>query len=139
MVVRVATLSATGVPHLTPLWFVRSGGDFYMNTRAASPASRDITGNGDVVLLFQRERGRSSRVLRMGGQATFTAGAQFTPGVLARFALKYYLNPGGVGDLLRSLGSVPARLLYYRERAGEAGAIKVVPETVEFIARSAGD
>ena len=78
-------------------------------------------------------------MLRIRGQATFTPGAQFSPGVLARFALKYYLNPGGAGDLLRSLGSVPARLLYYRERAGEAGAIKVTPETAAFIALPAGD
>jgi hypothetical protein len=139
MVVRVATLSAAGVPHLTPLWFVRSGGDFYMNTRSASPAARDIAANGDVVLLFEKERGRSRRVLRIRGRATFSAGEQFSPGILARFALKYYLNRGGAGDVVRNLRTVPARLLYYRERAGEAGAIQVAPETAGLIAYPAGD
>ena len=139
MVVRVATLSASGLPHLTPLWFVRSGGDFYMNTRTASPGARDIAANGDVVLLFEKERGRSTRALRIRGRATFSPGEQFSPRILARFALKYYLNPGGAGDIARNLRTVPARLLYYRERAGEAGAIQVTPETAELIALSAGD
>ena len=144
MVVRVATLSASGLPHLTPLWFVRSpdgqaGGDFYMNARSASPAPRDLAANSDVVLLFEKERGRSTRTLRIRGRATFSAGEQFAPAILARFALKYYLNPGGAGDIVRNLGTVPARLLYYRERAGEAGAIQVTPETAELIALSAGD
>ncbi len=139
MVVRVATLSASGVPHLTPLWFVRSGGDFYMNTRTASPAARDIGANGDVVLLFEREHGRSSRALRIRGRATFSAGEQFSPGILARFALKYYLSPGGASDIARNLRTVPARLLYYRERAGEAGAIQVSPATAGLIASRASD
>ena len=139
MVVRVATLSASGLPHLTPLWFVRSGGDFYMNARSASPAPRDIAANGDVVLLFEKERGRSTRALRIRGRAIFSAGEQFSPGILVRFALKYYLNRGGAGDILRNLRTVPARLLYYRERAGEAGAIQVTPETGELISLSAGD
>ena len=139
MVVRVATLSASGLPHLTPLWFVRSGGDFYMNTRTASPGARDIAANGDVVLLFDNERGRSKRTMRIRGRATFSAGEQFSPGILVRFALKYYLNPGGAADIARNLRTVPARLLYYRERAGEAGAIQVAPETAELIASPAGD
>lgn len=139
MVVRVATLSAAGVPHLTPLWFVQAGGDFYMNTRTASPAARDIAANGDVVLLFEKEHSRSRRVLRIRARATFSTGEQFSPGILARFALKYYLNPGGAGDMVRNLRTVPARLLYYRERAGEAGAIQAVPETAELIAFSTGD
>jgi hypothetical protein len=139
MVLRVATLSAAGVPHLTPLWFVRSGGDFYMSTRTASPAARDIVDNGDVVLLFENERGRPTKALRIRGRATFSAGEQFSPGILVRFALKYYLNPGGAGDVVRNLQTLPARVLYYRERAGEAGAIQVTPETAELIERPAGD
>ncbi|HEY5640020.1 MAG TPA: pyridoxamine 5'-phosphate oxidase family protein [Dehalococcoidia bacterium] len=138
MVVRVATLSTGGLPHLTPLWFVRSGGDFYMNTRADSPAARDIAANGDVVLLFDNERGRSRRVLQIRGRATFSAGKQFSPGILARFTLKYYLNPGGAADIARNLRTVPARMLYYRERAGEAGAIQVTPETAELLPSLAG-
>ncbi len=139
MVVRVATLSASGLPHLTPLWFVRSGGDFYMNARSASPAPRDVAANSDVVLLFEKERGRSTRTLRIRGRATFSPGKQFSPGILLRFARKYYLNRGGVADIARNLRTVPARLLYYRERAGEAGAMQVVPETAELIPLLAGD
>ena len=139
MVVRVATLSASGLPHLTPLWFVRSGSNFYMNARSASPAPRDIAANSDVVLLLEKERGRSTRYLRIRGRATFSPGEQFSPGILVKFARKYYLNRGGVGDIVRNLRTIPARLLYYRERAGEAGAMQVVPETAELIALAAGD
>lgn len=139
MVVRVATLSASSVPHLTPLWFVRRGGDFYMTTRTASPAARHIAANRDVVLLFEKERGRSTRVLRIRGRATIKPGEHFSPGILARFALKYYLNPGGAGDIARSLRTIPARLLYYSERAGESCAIQVSPETTGLIASTVGD
>ena len=110
-----------------------------MNARSASPAPRDIAANGDVVLLFEKERGRSKRALRIRGKATFSPGKQSAPGILVQFVLKYYLNRGGAGDIVRNLGTLPARLLYYRERAGEAGAMQVTPETAELIALAAGD
>ncbi len=132
MIVRVATLSRNGQPHLTPLWFVEDGGRFYMGTRAASPAARDIAANPDVVLLFHAERGRRrGQVLRIRGTARLRKSLRLR--VLWGFAAKYHLSPGGLKNLASSLGTVLVRARYYGERAEGAGTLEVTPERFEFL------
>jgi hypothetical protein len=133
MIARVATITPAGRPRITPLWFVTDGGTIVLNCRTESPAARDILANGDVVMLFAHDRGHSKHVLRLRGGASFYPGRQFSARTLLRFARKYYLTVGGVGSVLASLATLPARLRYYRERVGEAGAIEFLPETAEFI------
>jgi hypothetical protein len=135
MVARVATLSAGGKPRLTPLWFVYRDGRIYLNARADSPAARAIVANPAVVVLFSPDKARTSpaKVLKIKGKASFTAGGQFSAGLLLRFALKYHLSPGGVRNFFANLGTVSERIHYYRERAGEAGAIEIVVDSVEVI------
>ncbi len=134
MVTPLATLSASAQPHLTPLWFVHDGGKLYMNTRAASPAARDIAANPNVVLLFDAERGRrSGQVLRIRGTARLRKSLGLR--VLLRFAAKYHLSPGGLRNLLSHLGTLLVRVRYYGERTGEAGTLEVTPESFEFLPR----
>jgi uncharacterized pyridoxamine 5'-phosphate oxidase family protein len=135
LVVRLATLSGASQPRLTPLWFIFDRGRFYMNTRAASPAVRDIASHPEVVLLFDRDRpGRSSRVLRIRGRAEFRQDTKELNGRMYLFsALKYHLSLGGLRNLAAGLASWPVRLRYYKERAGEAGTIEVIPETIGFV------
>jgi nitroimidazol reductase NimA-like FMN-containing flavoprotein (pyridoxamine 5'-phosphate oxidase superfamily) len=39
---RVATVSENGEPHVVPMWFVWSGGKFYMNTLKRSRRTKDL-------------------------------------------------------------------------------------------------
>ncbi len=134
MVTPLATLSARGQPHLTPLWFVYDGGKLYMNTRAASPAARDIAANPHVVLLFHAERARRpGQVLRIRGTARLQKSLGLR--VLLRFAAKYHFSPGGLRNLLSNLGTLLVRVRYYGERTGEAGTLEVTPESFEFLPR----
>ncbi len=134
MVVRLATVSGSGQPRVTPLWFIFASGQFYMNTREASPAVRDILANSAVVLLLERDKGRRSKdVLRVRGQATFQLRPVVNRHVYVRSALKYHLSAGGLRNLLTTAHSIPIRARYYGERAGEAGTIEVIPESVEMV------
>jgi len=134
MVVRLATVSGSGQARVTPLWFIFAGGRFYMNTREASPAVRDILANPEVVLLLERDKGRRSKdVLRLRGQATFHRGSAVNRQMYLRSLLKYHLSAGGLRNLLATVGSLPIRVLYYRERAGEAGTIEIIPESAEML------
>ena len=132
MVVRLATLSAQGQPHITPLWFVSDGRRVYVTTRNASLAARDVTATRQVVMLFHGERAAGpARVLRVAGRAQ--SGRRLRLSVLLRFALKYHLSPGGLRNLAGGLRTVPARVRYYAERYGEAGVIEVSPESAGFL------
>ncbi len=134
MVVRLATVSASGQPRVTPLWFIFESGRFYMNTREASPGVRDILANPEVVLLLERDKGRRSKdVLRVRGKATFHRRMAVNRHMYLRSALKYHFSAGGLRNLLTTVRSLPIRVLYYRERAGEAGTIEVIPESVEML------
>jgi Pyridoxamine 5'-phosphate oxidase len=134
MIARLATLSESTGPRLTPLWFVLDRDRFYMNTRADSPAARDIRADGRVVVLFRRDRSADSpQTLRKGGTARFLTDPTVNRRMYLRSALKYHLSPGGIRNLLAGLRSLPTRLLYYRERAGEAGTIEVRPESAEWL------
>jgi hypothetical protein len=107
-----------------------------MNTRAASPAVRDILANPEVVLLLERDKGRRSKdVLRVRGQATFHRRSAVNRHMYLRSALKYHFSVGGLRNLLATVRSIPIRARYYRERAGEAGTIEIIPGSVEMLAK----
>jgi general stress protein 26 len=132
MVVRVATISGKGRPHLTPLWFVRKGGHLYLGTRRASAAARDLAENPRVVMLFDGERGPTrDRILRLTGKALVRDRVSLS--MIFRSALKYHLSLGGLRNLLASIGTVGKRLRYYAERGGEGCMIEVEPEAFEFL------
>jgi hypothetical protein len=71
MTMRVATLSTSGVPHLTPLRFVYDGRRIYALSGHALPTARHISEHPGVVLLFDAEqstgpvpRGRAHTAIR---------------------------------------------------------------------------
>lgn len=134
MIARVATLTPAGWPRITPLWFVTGSGAVHLTCRTDSPAARDVVANPDVAVLFQADKAAGSRsVLKLRGTAVFHASRQYSPDLLAKFALKYYLTAGGARSVVASLDTLPARLRYYKERAGEAGTIEFRPEIAEFV------
>lgn len=133
-VVRIATLSVKGTPHITPLWFVVADGRILMGARAESPAARNVAANPRVVLLFETADGEApDRVLRMTGTAVLHRGSAVRrEGVL--FARKYILSWGDLRDTFANMSRILDRVRYYAER-GNAGVIDVTPESAEFLAK----
>ena len=129
-IARVATVSAKGLPNLTPLWYVFDAGRLYMNTRGASIAVKNLRANPDVVVLVQEGRGQ---IVRIKGTARFTRAGPTRLRAAFRAMLKYHLSPGGLANFASSLGSLPARARYYAERVGDSGVIVITPRTLEVL------
>jgi len=98
--------------------------------RRSNPTVRDLIENPEVVLLFHAGRGRHpDRVLRIRGRATFRTERS----VCVLTALRYYLAPGGIWNMVRNRDKRAVDARYKGERAGGGGVIEVVPETAEFL------
>jgi hypothetical protein len=132
-VVRIATLSAKGTPHITPLWFVFAQGRIYMGARAELPTARNVVANPRVVLLFETADGEpSDPVLRLTGTAVLKRGAARRQGLL--FVRKYILSWDDLRDTFANVSRLLDRVRYYAER-GDAGMIEVKPESAKFLAK----
>jgi nitroimidazol reductase NimA-like FMN-containing flavoprotein (pyridoxamine 5'-phosphate oxidase superfamily) len=96
MVALVATVSATGRPFVTPLWFVVDGGTLYLTTGTATWAARNVARQPEVALLLTGERlTRPGEAVRLRGTATIQPGLPPWR-VLLRIVAKYYAAPGGL-------------------------------------------
>jgi hypothetical protein len=129
MVVELATLSPRRRPFVTPLWFVTSGGAFYLTTGPETWAGRNIAQHPDVTLLFHDDR-----VLRVRGAATCHHGLPSWP-VLARIAAKYYVGPRALWVELPNARRWWLRRRYYAQVKGGFGYLRVVPRAAEFLPR----
>lgn len=128
-VARVATRSRSGVPALTPLWFVADGGRLYTTTSQATLAARNAKADPAVAILLDGEGGDAGgQVLRLRGRARVHARLPSLR-VLARFAWKYYL--GGWQSELRHAGLWGLRQRYYAQ--GEIAVIEFAPESAELL------
>ncbi len=135
MVARVATVSARGRPHLTPLSFVCDGERIYMITASTVLAPRNVAAHSSVVLLFDAERApRPDRVLRISGQATLRTDRAARRIMMRRGAPKYYLCASGLLSLLRHIGKLPVWLRAF-VRGADSVVVEVVPETAEWLGR----
>ena len=131
LVARVATRSRSGAPALTPLWFVSHGGHLYATTGQATLAARNAKACPCVAVLFDGEmRGPREKILQLHGHAVVRSDMPGF-GVLARFALKYYL--GGLASELRHAGQWRLRKRYYAQ--SEVAVIDFVPERAEWVER----
>src|SRR5262249_11882340 len=66
-VVELATVSPSGRPFVTPLWFVCDDGALYVTTAATSRAARNVAPHPAVAILLHRDRSwRLDPVLLMG-------------------------------------------------------------------------
>jgi len=136
MVVRIATLSASGRPSVTPLYFNFVGGHIWLGTADWTLAAREVAANPNVSLLFQHERDRSDlRVLRITGKATVRTDETIIKRRNRYTALKYVLTPRGLLDQITNR-HLAAAVRQYRAQSAAKGhpcVIDVVPEQIEFL------
>jgi hypothetical protein len=135
MNMRVATLSRTGVPHITPLRFIYGGRTICALTRAVTLPVRHIADRPEVVLLFDAEqRGPTGPVLRLQAHAAIRSDPGLAARCQRRAATKYFLRPGGIWNMLTHWRNLPAWVRGRRATRPETNAlIEFVPETAEFV------
>ncbi len=136
MVARIATLSRSGKPSITSLYFVYAEGHLWLGTDDWTLAARQIKSNPHVSVLLQieREPGRK-RILRITGSAAVKTDAQILRSSDLRLAFKYVLTPGAILNRLAYLHLRRALSGYHAQNAnkGLRCVIDVTPEQIEFL------
>ena len=133
MVARVAALSPSGRPFMTPLWFASHRGRVHLPTGQTTLVVRYVSAQPSVVLLFDAEQDQpSGRVLRLGGTATVHPGNPSLP-VLLRIARKYYLSSVSRG-IVAHMRHYSLLRQYYGQGGGPA-VLEVAPQAAEFLER----
>ncbi len=135
-VARIATLSRSGRPSITSIYFVATGGHVWLGTASWTLAAREAQADPRVSLLFNVETEPSDRrVLRVTGRAAVRTDASALRAYNWRVALKYIARPG---YLLNQLAHWRQFALVNRYRAqsaakGTACIIDVAPERLEWL------
>lgn len=133
LTVRLCTLSAKGVPLITPLWFGRDGDVIYLGTRRDAFHSRHIARDPRVVLLFSDRRGRRTRrVLRVTGTAALEPKESLTRRRWLRMAVRYYLPPALAWDQIRNWRRWATLGRYHAERP-DIATVVIQMESAEFL------
>jgi predicted pyridoxine 5'-phosphate oxidase superfamily flavin-nucleotide-binding protein len=136
MVARIATLSRSGRPSVTPLYFVAPRGRIWLGTADWTLAARDVRADPHASVLINAERDPADRrVVRVVGAASLRTDLQTQAEYVLRVALKYSLTLGQVRNTLGHWRLIALRRRYHAQSAakGRACVIEVVPERVELI------
>lgn len=131
LVMRLATAASRGGPSLTPIWFVTVDGRLVSTTAATTVAARNVAAEPRVTVLLDGEAaGRSEFVVRLRGNAEVHPGLP-PLGVLARFAVKYYLSPHGLRSELSHANRWRLRMRYYAQ--SDAVWLAIEPTAAELV------
>ncbi len=136
MVARIATLSRSGRPSITPLYFVTVKGHIWLGTADWTLAAREAKADPRVSVLLEIERNPNDRrILRITGSARVQTDAKTMRSSNLRMALKYILSPGSLRNRLSNRRLLQAERLYHKQSAekGRACIIDVTPEQAEFL------
>jgi len=136
MVARIATLSRSGKPSVTSLYFTVVNGLLWLGTADWTLAAREVKADPRVNVLFQVERDRrDARIVRVTGKAQVRTEEDIQQVYVRRVALKYSLSPGGLLNNLINFRLLWPMHLYHQQSAskGLACVIEVTPEQVELI------
>ncbi len=135
-VARIATLSRSGRPSITPLYFVVVQGQIWLGTPEWTLAVREIKADPRVSLLFEVEQNpQDRRVLRITGRAQIRTDASAQRAYNLRVAFKYLLTFGQIRNTFAHRRLLPLRRRYraQSQTKGQACVIEVAPEQVELL------
>lgn len=136
MVARIATLSQTGRPSVTSLYFVVRGGHLWLGTSDWTLAARTVKANPQVTVLLNIERQpQDTHLLRITGTAHVVIDHDTLRISNRLMAFKYILSPGGLRNHLanwRLLG-ITRRYHAQSDDKGNPCIIDVTPEQIEYL------
>ncbi|MCB9459582.1 MAG: pyridoxamine 5'-phosphate oxidase family protein [Anaerolineaceae bacterium] len=136
MVARISTVSCSGRPSITPLYFNYVNGKIWLGTSTWTLAAREVSNDSHVCILLQYEKQKSDpRILRIMGTATIRTDDAALRLRDRKMALKYVLSPGGLLNHALHL-HLFTLVRKYRAQSDEKGpgcVIEVTPQHIEFI------
>lgn len=136
-VARIATLSRSGRPSVTSLYFAAVGGHLWLGTSDWTLAAREVKADPRVSVLVNVERSPTDhRLLRVSGLAQVRTDPPAQRAYVLRVAYRYSLTPGGIWDNLVHARQGRLMRRYHAQSAqkGVLCVIDVAPERVEFLA-----
>jgi general stress protein 26 len=136
MVGRVATLSRSGRPSITPLYFSYMNGHIWLSTANWTLAAREASTDPRVSVLLQHELNHTdNRILRITGTATVHIDAATIRSSNRQLAFKYILTPAGLFHRIthRRLYQLVARYRGQSAAKGQPCVIDVTPSQIEFL------
>lgn len=136
MVARIATLSRSARPSITPIYFVCLNGHIWLGTSDWTLAAREVQADRRVSLLFNVEQdSHDHRLVRITGRATVRTDAAAQRAYNRQVASKYILNPRGIFHYLAHLRQYLLMHRYHAQSAekGQPCVIEVTPEKVELL------
>lgn len=136
-VARIATLSGSGRPSITALYFINLRGQIWLGTSDWTLAAREARADPRVSVLLARDLPpHGPPIVRVAGRATVRTDAAAQRAYVLRVALKYSLSPGQLRNTLAHLRLVPLRRRYHQQSAarGALCILAVAPERVELLA-----
>lgn len=136
MVARIATLSRSGRPSITPIYFVYVNGHIWLGTSDWTLAAREVKADPRVSVLFNVEQNpHDHRILRITGRANVRTDPEARRSYVLRVAFKYTLTPGGIRNILAHISQYQFMNQYHAQSAekGPACIIDVTPEQAEFL------
>lgn len=93
MVARISTVSCSGRPSITPLYFNYVNGKIWLGTSTWTLAAREVSNDSHVCILLQYEKQKSDpRILRIMGTATIRTDDAALRLRDRKMALKYVLS-----------------------------------------------
>ena len=136
MVARVASLSRSGRPSITSLYFVYGKGYLWLGTADWTLAAREVKANPRVSVLFQIEKNPHDRgILRVTGSARVVTDPKTNRTNELRTAFKYILTPVGLAHYLAHLNLLQLNRRYHAQSAekGHPCVLEVTPERFELL------
>lgn len=136
MVARIATLSKSGQPSITPLYFNYVDGHLWLGTSSWTLAARQASADPRVCVLLQHEQNKADhRILRISGTAvvrTDTATLRIRD---RQMALKYVFSRGALLNQILNMRLFAVVRRYRRQSAakGPGCVIDVTPQHIEFV------
>lgn len=135
MVVRIATVSRKGRPHVNPLYFVYREGKLYLGTSDRTLAALNVKANPQVTILVNVESEPSDRrVLRIHGRATERTDSRLCRWYLRQDVWKYFVSWRGLGNALAHARLLPLVHRYLSSRPrGKTCVLEVLPQQAELL------
>ncbi len=135
-VARLATLSRSGRPAVTPIYFIQAGGHIWLGTVDWTLAARNVKTNPRVSVLLAIENQDPHRVLvRIRGRAVLRTDTRTQRKYSRRVARKYLLTADGLRDYLGHIPQLRPMHYYHADNAvrGQACVIDVAAEHIELL------
>lgn len=136
MVARLATMSRSGRPHVSPNYFVLDGSRLWLGTTTGTLTARNVAANPTVRVLVENERdSEDERLVLIAGIATIRTDQGLLREYKRRDARKYFRTLQGLLMSIRHLRRLllTSRYLSSSDASSRHCVIEIAPTVIEML------